>query len=74
MGGPLWFVGAEPLGIFKAAHTVLARLMESQKWHQLAGSMGERCVVIIQGQTGSRIWADSRKFTEPLGMADMPLF
>ena len=32
--------GAESLGISKAGQTVLARLMESQIWHQLAGSMG----------------------------------
>ena len=66
--------GIESQRTSRVALTVLARLMESQKLHQLAGSMGERCVVIIQGQTGSRIWADNRKFIEPLGMADMPLF
>ena len=31
--------GVEPLGISKAGQTVLARLMESQIWHQLAGSV-----------------------------------
>ena len=31
--------GAESLGISKAGETVLARLMESQIWHQPAGSM-----------------------------------
>ena len=30
--------GVESLGISKAGQTVLARLMESQIWHQLAGS------------------------------------
>ena len=29
----------ESLGISKAGQTVLARLMESQIWHQLAGSV-----------------------------------
>ena len=31
--------GAESLGIYKAGQTVLARLMESQIWHQLAVSV-----------------------------------
>ena len=31
--------GAESLGISKVGQTVLARLMESQLWHQLAGSV-----------------------------------
>ena len=29
--------GAESLGISKVGQTVLAKLMESQMWHQLAG-------------------------------------
>ena len=33
--------GAESLGISKVGQTVLARLMESQIWHQLASSVGE---------------------------------
>ena len=33
--------GAESLGISKAGPTVLARLMESQIWHQLTCSVGE---------------------------------
>ena len=32
--------GAEPLGISKAGQTVLARLMESQIWHQFTSSVG----------------------------------
>ena len=32
--------GAESLGISRAGQTVLARLMDSQIWHQLAGSVG----------------------------------
>ena len=32
--------GAESLGISKVSHIVLARLMESQIWHQLASSVG----------------------------------
>ena len=34
--------GVELLGISKAGQTVLARLMESQIWHQLASSVGDR--------------------------------
>ena len=34
--------GAEPLGISKAGHTVLARLMESQIWHSFSSSVGGR--------------------------------
>ena len=33
--------GAESLGISEADQTVLARLVESQIWHQLAGSVGK---------------------------------
>ena len=32
---------AESLGISKVGQIVLARLMESQIWHQLVGSVGE---------------------------------
>ena len=32
--------GAEPQGISRVGQTVLARLMESQIWFQLAGSVG----------------------------------
>ena len=32
--------GEESLGISKVGQTVLARLMESQIWHQLASSVG----------------------------------
>ena len=32
--------GVESLGISRAGQTVLARLMESQIWHQLSGSVG----------------------------------
>ena len=34
--------GIEFLGISKVCQTVLARWMESQIWHQLAGSVGGR--------------------------------
>ena len=33
--------GEESPGISKEGQTLLARLMESQIWHQLAGSVGE---------------------------------
>ena len=32
--------GTESLGISKEGQTVLAKLMESQMWHQLASSVG----------------------------------
>ena len=32
--------GAESLGISKAGQTMLAKLMETQIWHQLASSVG----------------------------------
>ena len=32
-------VGAEALGISKVGHTMLARLMEPEIWHHLAGSV-----------------------------------
>ena len=32
--------GAEPLGISKVGQTVLARLMESQIWHQFISPLG----------------------------------
>ena len=32
--------GAESLGISKVSQMVLGRLMESQIWHQLAGTVG----------------------------------
>ena len=34
--------GMESLEISKVGQTVLARLMEFQIWHQVAGSVGER--------------------------------
>ena len=41
----LWWAsklgGAESLGISKAGLTVLARLIESQIWHQSAGSVAQ---------------------------------
>ena len=33
--------GVDSLGISNEGQTVFARLMESQKWHQLASSVGE---------------------------------
>ena len=39
--------GAESLGIFKAGGTELARLMESQMWHQLAISVWMAVVSLI---------------------------
>ena len=38
-GGPISWVG-QSLGILKVGQTVLAKLMESQMWHQLASSVG----------------------------------
>ena len=39
--------GAESLGISKVGQMVLARLMESQMWHQLAGSVWMDVVSLI---------------------------
>ena len=40
LGWPSKLSGAGSLGISKVGQTVLARLMESQIWQQLAGSVG----------------------------------
>ena len=40
LGGPVYLVATESLGISKVGQTVLARLMMSQIWHQLASSLG----------------------------------
>ena len=39
--------GTESLGISKAGQTVLGQLMESQIWHQLAGSFWVDVVSLI---------------------------
>ena len=39
-GGACKLGRVEPLWISKLGHTVLARLMGSQRWHQSAGSVG----------------------------------
>ena len=41
LGWPHKLGGAESLGISKVGQTVLARLMESQIWHQLVALLGE---------------------------------
>ena len=41
---------AESLGICKVGQSVLARLMESQIWHQLAGSVAPGRVGLEKGQ------------------------
>ena len=42
--------GAESLGISEVGQTVLARLIESQIWYQLAGSVGEtNLLIFLQG-------------------------
>ena len=48
--------GAESLGISKEGQTVLARFMESQIWHQLAGSVrgGFRKGTIASGHLDAR--------------------
>ena len=43
--------GLEPLGISKVSQTVLARLMESQIWHQPTGSVWGRV------SKGTMVWA-----------------
>ena len=39
LGGPISRV-VQALGVFEAGQTVLARMTDSQIWHQLAGSVG----------------------------------
>ena len=39
LGGTCKLSGTESLGVFRVGHTVLARLMESQIWHQPVGSV-----------------------------------
>ena len=52
-------VGVEPLGISKAGQTVLARLMESQIWHQLDGSVGGG----LRKGTMASVHLDARHFS-----------
>ena len=54
--------GAEPLGISKVGQTVLARLMESQVWHQLTGSVG----VGFSKGTMASAHPDARHFSSSL--------
>ena len=54
--------GAESQGISKTGQTVLARLMESQIWHQLAGSMGGA----FRKGTIASAHLDARHFSFPL--------
>ena len=49
--------GEESPGISKEGQTLLARLMESQIWHQLAGSVGEG----FRKMTSARL--DARPFS-----------
>ena len=51
--------GAGSLGIFKAGQTIFARLMESQIWRQLIGSMGRE----FRKGTMASICLDARHFT-----------
>ena len=51
----------EPLGLSKAGQTLLARLMESQIWHQLASSVGRG---FSKGTTDSSC-PDARHFISP---------
>ena len=48
--------GIEPLWISKVGHTVLARLLESQMWHQPTGSVGGRLSkgTMTSAQLGAR--------------------
>ena len=54
--------GVEPLWICKVGHTVLARLMESQIWHQPAGSVGGE----LSKGTMASVCLDARHFSLPL--------
>ena len=53
---------AESLGISKVQQTVLARLMESQIWHQLAVSVGGR----FRKGTMASAHLDARHFSSSL--------
>ena len=54
--------GTETLGISKVVQTVLARLMESQIWHQLASSTGRG---FREGTMASAL-LDARHFSSSL--------
>ena len=54
--------GSESLGISKEGRTLLARLMESQMWHQIAGSVGGG---FTNGTTASAC-LDARHFSFPV--------
>ena len=54
--------GVESLGISRAGQTVLARLMESQIWHQLAVSVGGR----FRKGTMASAQLDARHFSSSL--------
>ena len=51
--------GAESLDIPNMGQTVLARLMESQIWHQLAGSVGGK----FRKETMDSVCLDARYFS-----------
>ena len=54
--------GAKPLGGSKVGQTVLTRLMESQIWHPLTGSVGGGFTKVIMAST----YLDARHFSFPL--------
>ena len=54
--------GAESLGSSKAGQTVLARLMESQIWHQLVSSVGGG----FRKETMASAHLDARYFSSSL--------
>ena len=61
LGWVLMLRGAESLGISKVGQTVLARLMESQIWYQLAGSVGRG----FRKETMALAYLDARHFAPP---------
>ena len=60
--------GAGSLGIFKAGQTIFARLMESQIWRQLIGSMGRE----FRKGTMASAHLDARHLSLPLHATGAP--
>ena len=56
------WVGVESVGIFTVGQTVLARLMESQIWHQLVSSVGGG----FRKETMASAHLDARYFSSSL--------
>ena len=62
LGWAFWLSGVESLGISKVSQTVLARLMESLIWHQLASCVGGG----FRKGTMASVHFDARHFSSSL--------